>query len=60
MTTHKHHVLCAVDYSASSRTALRYASVAAQQIGATLTVLNVANPSRGGDAHLRRHRLAAA
>jgi nucleotide-binding universal stress UspA family protein len=44
MTTHKHHVLCAVDYSASSRTALRYASVAAQQIGATLTVLNVADP----------------
>jgi nucleotide-binding universal stress UspA family protein len=44
MSTSKRHVLCAVDYSASSRTALRYASVAAQQIDATLTVLNVANP----------------
>src|SRR5687767_2273790 len=44
MAARKRHVLCAVDYSASSRTALRYASVAARQIDATLTALNVANP----------------
>jgi nucleotide-binding universal stress UspA family protein len=44
MSTSKRHVLCAVDYSASSRTALRYASVAARQIDASLTALNVANP----------------
>ena len=44
MATRKRHVLCAVDYSACSRAALRYASAAAQQIDATLTVLNVADP----------------
>ena len=44
MATRKRHVLCAVDYSACSRAALRYASAAAQQIDATLTVLNVTDP----------------
>jgi nucleotide-binding universal stress UspA family protein len=44
MATRKGDVLCAVDYSASSRTALRYALVTAAHLDATLTVLNVANP----------------
>jgi universal stress protein E len=38
------HILCAVDFSASSRTALRYAAATAGSIGARLTVLTVNDP----------------
>ena len=44
MTTSTLHVLCAVDYSAASRTALRCASLAAEHAQARLTVLTVNDP----------------
>lgn len=40
----KPHVLCAVDFSAGSRTALRYAVVAAGQLDARLTAVTVNDP----------------
>lgn len=44
MTSRSRHVLCAVDYSAASRTALRVAMLAAERADARLTVVTVSDP----------------
>ncbi len=44
MSTTSRHVLCAVDYSAASQTALRYAALAAERARAKLTVITVNDP----------------